>query len=336
LPDYQVTATKLRQRVKEITELTPFVQREAILRTASGVAGVMLKGLPTEDTSTLARQRVTSGVDLAFAHDDTLPPLLISQGLAKDLKTGVGKSIAAIRFNERMKSREDIISSIKKFRVVGIFQTGMTEYDNSHAYTLLPAAQDFNGFSRTQVTGYSVKTTDLTKARATAERINEVLKYPYYAQSVYDLYQTIFAWIDLQKKPIPIVLGLIIIVATFNIISTLLLIVIEKTHSIGVLKSLGATSKGVARIFIAEGMVIAALGSLFGCMIGFAISWLQLTYHFFRLRSEIYFMSSVPISIEWQHYAIVCSIAMLLALSATLIPARIAARMKPLHALNFG
>jgi lipoprotein-releasing system permease protein len=235
-----------------------------------------------------------------------------------------------------MQTREDILSHLQKFRVSGIFQTGMTEYDNGLAYTTLAAGQQFAGFSPTQVSGFRVLGNDLEHARELSQTIAKILHYPYFAQSVYDLYPTIFGWIELQKKPIPIILGLIIIVAAFNVISTLLIMVIEKTKAIGVLKSLGAPDSGIAKIFLTEGMVITISGVLIGNVIGFALSWLQLTFHLFKLRSDIYFMSSVPISIEWQHYIIVSIIAIVISVSATLIPARIASRMRPLAALKFG
>jgi len=336
IPDYEGLSNYLRKRVKEIKSLTPFVQREAILRSSSGVAGVVLKGSPISDTTSIARKKIVKGSDFSNTNNDTLPPILLSKGLAKDLHTDVGKSIAAIRFNEKLRSREDILSNIKKFRVIGIFETGMAEYDNTHAYTTLSAAQEFSGFGPTQVSGYDVMANDLTQAREVSEKLNRVLKYPFFSQSVFDLYQSIFAWIDLQKKPIPIILGLIIIVATFNVVSTLLLIVIEKTHSIGVLKALGARDRGVAQIFITEGMAIAIAGTLIGDLFAFAVCLAESHFHFFKLRADIYFMSSVPISIEWQHYVIISLISFVLALSATLIPARIATRMRPLQALNFG
>jgi lipoprotein-releasing system permease protein len=326
----------LQKRVPEVRQITPFVERQAILRSPKSVAGVVLRGVLLSDTSTLPRKRIVRGVDLALAPPDSLDPIIISKGLAQDLGTNIGKSIAAIRFNERLRTREDILNNIRLYRVVGIYETGMSQYDNTLAYTSLAAAQIFNGFSPTQVNGFDVRTATLQEATPISAKINRVLGYPTFARSVYEVYPTIFAWIDLQKKPVPIILGLIMLVATFNIVSTLLLIVIEKTHSIGILKSLGATSGGIAKIFITEGMVIAIAGTLIGDVIGFLLCFAESQFHFFKLRSDIYFMSSVPISIEWQHYAIVSVIALALAASATLIPARIAARMQPLNALSFG
>jgi lipoprotein-releasing system permease protein len=334
LPDYPGTSRYLRRKVASIKSLTPFVERQAILRSPHNVAGVVLRGVPVDDTSMIARRRIIKGHDLAYL-PDSVDAILLSKGLAKELHTDTGKMIAAIRFNEKLKTREDILSNLRRFRVVGLYSTGMSQYDDMLAYTTLPAAQQFNNFSPTQVTGYDVRTATLDDAIPTASQINKVLFYPYFARSVFEVYRTIFAWIDLQKKPIPIILGLIILVAAFNIVSTLLLIVIEKTRSIGVLRALGAREGGIMKVFITEGMAIAVMGTFLGDAIGFLLCWTEAHYHFFKLRSDIYFMSSVPISIEWQHYAIVSLISLALALSATLIPARIASRMQPLDALRF-
>jgi lipoprotein-releasing system permease protein len=177
---------------------------------------------------------------------------------------------------------------------------------------------------------------DISLARTAAENINKTLRYPHYTLSVYDLYNTIFAWIELQRKPIPIVLGLIVLVAAFNVISTLLIIVVEKTHSIGVLRTLGAKPGSIAQIFITEGLVISMIGVLVGNLFAFVVSLLQSNYDIMKLKSDVYFMSSVPIDIRWEHYAIVSAIAIAIALCSTLIPARIASRILPLKALKFG
>ncbi len=319
-----------------IKALSPYVEQEAVLRTSQGIAGIVIQGILPNDSLTLAIKRVIKGTAFLPNANDSLPGLLISKGVAKDLRTDVGMTVTALRFHEGMQSREDILSHLKKFRVIGIFETGMTEYDNGLAYTTLNAAQNFSSFSPTQVSGFRVLGTGLEQARNLSKDISRIIHYPYFAQSVYDIYPTIFGWIELQKKPIPIILGLIIIVAAFNVISTLLIMVIEKTRTIGILKSLGAQDGGIARIFLAEGMVITISGVLIGNIIGFILSWLQLHFHVFKLRSDIYFMSSVPISIDWEHYLVVSVIAIVISLCATLIPARIASRVVPLKALKFG
>lgn len=276
------------------------------------------------------------GTTLASAPADSLPPIILSKGVANELLTDVGKSITVFRFHDQMKTREDLLANLQKFRVIGIFETGMSEYDNTIAYTTLDAGQAFIGMTNNQASGLMVLAKDISQSRLVTERINQTLRYPHYALSVYDLYNTIFAWIELQKKPIPIVLGLIILVAAFNIISTLLIIVVEKTHSVGVLRTLGAPGRAIAQIFITEGLAISILGVVIGNIFALVVTFLQSNYDIMKLKSDVYFMSSVPIDIHWQHYLIVSGIAILISFFSTFIPARVASRILPLKALKFG
>jgi lipoprotein-releasing system permease protein len=336
IPDYGSTGNYLKKNIPEIRSLSPFVQQDIILRSSKGITGLVLKGVKPDDSLSVGLRKVVKGKTLLSAASDTLPPIIVSSGVARELGLDIGKAVTAFRFHEGMKSREDILAGLKRFRIVGIYETGMTEYDNTIAYTTLAAGQEFTGYTPKQVTGFLVLANDISESRAVTEKINNTLRYPYFATSVYEIYQTIFAWIELQRKPIPIILGLIIIVAAFNVISTLLIMVIEKTRSVGVLKTLGATNGGIAQIFLGEGLSISTMGVLCGNVLGFVICFLQREFHFFKLKSEIYFMSSVPISIEWQHYVIVSLIAIVISVAATLIPARIASRILPLKALKFG
>lgn len=336
IPDYNDAKNYLQSRIPEIVSLAPFTEREVVLRTPRGITGVILRGVKPNDSVTLALQRITKGIPLTSFSHDSLPPIVISAGIAKELVTDVGKSVTVFRFHEGMKTRDDLLANLEKFRVVGIFETGMSEYDNTVTYTTLDAGQQFLGLSPKQATGMMVLAKDITLARTVAEKMNTNLRYPYYALSVYDLYNTIFAWIELQRKPIPIILGLIILVAAFNIISTLLIIVVEKTHSVGILRTLGATGSSIAQIFITEGLAISLMGVIAGNGIALLLSFLQSRFEIMKLKSDIYFMSSVPIDIRWEHYLIVSAIAIAISLGSTFIPARVASRILPLKALKFG
>ncbi|HYM19465.1 MAG TPA: ABC transporter permease [Candidatus Kapabacteria bacterium] len=336
LPEYPTTIASLKKHVPHIQAITPFVEQEAILRSSSGVAGTIVSGVPVGDSLTLAFKRLIKGHIPLNDNIDTLPEIVLSKGVAEELHTDTGKVLTVFRFIEGMQSRDDLLKYLMRFRVVGIFETGMSEYDNTLSYTTLSSAQAFRMTSSTQVSGFRLLFDDLSQIKPILSELKKHLHYPYYVQSVYEIYPTIFGWIELQKKPIPIILGLIIIVAAFNVISTLLILVMEKTKQIGVLKSLGASNPSILSIFVFEGGYIAICGIIGGNILAFVLSWLQLHYHFFKLRAEIYFMPSVPISIEWQHYLIVSAIALAITVTSAFIPARIATKIKPVKALKFG
>ncbi|MEK6569821.1 MAG: FtsX-like permease family protein, partial [Bacteroidota bacterium] len=155
------------------------------------------------------------------------------------------------------------------------------------------------------------------------------------ARTVQQLYRNLFSWIELQKKPTPVILGLIIIVAVVNIIGTLLMVVMEKTHQIGVLKSMGATSRSIRKIFVAEGLLIGVVGTALGNALAYGLSWLQLHEKLISLPAQIYFMSSVPILLRLEDFIAVSLISVFLCFLATLVPASLASRLQPITAIRF-
>jgi lipoprotein-releasing system permease protein len=217
---------------------------------------------------------------------------------------------------------------------VGIFETGMYEYDSALAYISIPAAQGLFELGD-RVTGIQVKTADLYNAGAVAKAIGEVLGYPYYTVDWMHMHKNLFSWMTLEKWGMFVVLSLIVIVATFNIVSTLIMVVMEKTKDIGILKSMGATSGSIMRIFMFEGLLVGLVGTLLGCLAGFLICWAQETFHFFSLPAEIYFINTLPIEMKTMDFLKVALAAMGLCFLATVYPARKGAKLVPVDAIRY-
>jgi lipoprotein-releasing system permease protein len=165
-------------------------------------------------------------------------------------------------------------------------------------------------------------------------KIKKAVGYPYFPKSLFKLYKPLFTWVELQKAPTPIVLGLIIIVATFNIVGTLLMLVLEKTRSIGILKSLGASRNSILKIFLFDGLLIGTIGIILGNILGLGICILESKYKFFSLP-EIYYMKSVPILIQPENIILISVITIILAFIATMIPSYIASRIDPIKSIRF-
>ena len=182
---------------------------------------------------------------------------------------------------------------------------------------------------------YDIQLSRADSAEVIAERISDMLGYPHFARTVYESYRNLFSWIELQKKPIPIILGLIIIVATVNIIGTLLMMVLDKTREIGVLAALGATRWGITLIFLRQGLTIALLGTALGNLLAFTTLFMQQEFHILSLPSDIYFMTSVPVLMRWEDFVIVSAITIALCLVSALLPARLASRLRPVSAIRF-
>jgi len=223
---------------------------------------------------------------------------------------------------------------IFQFTISGIYETGMSEYDDINIYISLKAAQSLFDFGNS-VTGYHLKIDDPQKATEVSIDVMRVMGYPFYARTVFQIYRNFFNWIELQKKPIPIILSLIIAVATFNIIGTLLMVVMEKTHEIGVLKAIGANSKSIRKIFIMEGLFIGMVGTLLGNLLAFGLCFSQQYFKYFSLPAGIYYMDTVPIFMQWERFALVSIISLLLCFLSTLIPAYVASKLNPINSIRF-
>jgi len=168
-----------------------------------------------------------------------------------------------------------------------------------------------------------------------AEQLQGFLGYPYYVRTIFQIHQNIFTWLELQKKPIPIVLGLIIFVAVFNIVGTLLMIVLERTNAIGILRSLGANRKLIIKVFLYHAVFITGIGIIVGNLLAFVLSILQEKFDIISLPSKVYFVSKVPIAINDYNYLLVTAITIIVSLTASLLPAIIATRIKPISAIRF-
>jgi ABC-type lipoprotein release transport system permease subunit len=197
------------------------------------------------------------------------------------------------------------------FRVTGIYESGMAEYDDVYAYTALRDAQILFQLPDA-VSGYDIHLLRVDSASVVADRVSDLLGYPHYARTVFDSYRNLFSWIELQKKPIPIILGLIIIVATVNIIGTLLMMVLDKMREVGVLATLGATRWGITLVFLRQGFTIAVAGTLLGNLLAFSLLYIQKEFRILSLPSDIYFMTSVPVLMRWEYFVVVSAITVAL------------------------
>ncbi len=331
---YQEQVRTLPTRVPEIQSVSPFVSREAIIRSRSALEGVVLKGVLAQSDVSAIRDRMISG-SFTFPQPgpDALPYIVIGERLAQKLKSARGDTVVIFAPNG-VPSPENP-PTIEQFIIGGIYRTGMAEYDDIYTYTSLDRAQQLFDYPSDQVSGYDIMLYDIETAQTTARQLDTLLGFPHYPQTVFDIFQSIFAWLDLQREPIPIVLGLIIIVAVFNVASTLLMVVLEKTESIGVLSTLGARPLGIISIFVGQGILIGGIGTLLGVMLSLGFTLMQMYLKPFKLNADIYFIDAVPVALTPWHYVLVISISLAACALFTIIPAFLAAMVRPVKALRF-
>lgn len=221
----------------------------------------------------------------------------------------------------------------RNFRITGVFKTGLYEYDMAYVYLGLEAAQNLLGMGD-RVTGLSVRLNDLYRAQSVKEMLEEDLPYPYFVLSWIDQNKNLFAWMTIEKWAMFIVLGLIIMVAAFNIVSTLIMVVLEKKKDIGILKAMGATRAGIQRIFVGQGMIVGVLGTLIGLIIGYGFCWAQQTFRLISIPPDVYFIDAVPIDMRLLDFLLITLLSLLLCLLASLYPARRAAALVPVEAIR--
>ncbi len=317
--------------VSNVKSVSPFASREAMIRSSYGIEGIYLKGILPEYDFSIIKRSIVEG-EYNFSEDDGIPKIIIGKKLANKIGVELGDKVIVLAIDPDSPNLS--MPKIEQFKISGIYETGMAEYDDIFVYVHLKHAQYLFDLGN-KVSGFDVMVKNVDFIDETALLIQDKLGYPYYARTMYQMYRNLFAWLELQKKPVPIVLGLIIIVAVFNIVGTLLMIVLEKTKEIGILKSMGANSKSIIKIFIYQGMFIGVVGTMLGNALAYILCFIQLKYKPLALPEDIYFMSSVPILLQVEIFAIVSLASLILCFLATLIPSIIASKIQPVEAIRF-
>ena len=296
---------------------------------AAGSEGGMPSVVPDEKT------KDGQGEAEESASKTTLPGLLVGKELAKSLQVRVGDEVNVVTPEGEMGPTGPMPRS-RPFRIVGIFYTGMYEYDANYGYTLLSDANSF--LDQQGVTGVEMKTADVQRAIEIADRLDsrlaEMTDVGYEVLDWKELNQSLFYALELEKIAMFVVLTFIILVASFSIIAMLIMMVLEKSRDISVLKSMGMTDGGVMRIFMLQGVVIGAVGAAAGLVLGLGICWGLIEFGF-PLDTEVYYISTLPVEIDPWEVASVVICTIVISLLATLYPAKKAAELRPVEGLRY-
>ncbi len=324
--------SKIQNKFQNIVSISPFISKNGILKNGKYSEGISIEAIdPNRDNSNLRNYIISGDYDL---NEDNKYKVLIGEKLADKLYIKVGDLITLFTLkNDRLPSLDNP-PIIEKFLVTGIYRSGMAEFDDLKVYTNLNQFQELTDLGEI-ISGFYIKIDSLKNIQPTARALNNYLGYPYYVRSFYKTHQHIFTWLELQKKPVPIVLGLIMLVAAFNIIGTLLMNIIQQLRKIGILKVLGMESRKIRNIYIIQGLIIALTGIFLGNLLTLLITYIQINYNIITLPSDIYFISEVPVYYDAGIYFIVSLVTLLLSLLISYIPSRIASGITPLTILRF-
>jgi lipoprotein-releasing system permease protein len=324
----------------EVQAAGPFIHTEVGLSNAAGYAeGAILRGVDPDPqgvpVTDIARQIQTGELTLRETGSG-YPPLIMGVGLADRFQVLLGDIVTVTSFQQgvRMSPMGFAMPPMRRFEYVGHFRTGMYEYDNKFAYTTLEAAQELTGLG-SAVTGLEIRVPDAMDAPTVASAVVAQLGgYPHRAEDWQTMNSSLFSALQLEKIAMGIILGLIVVVAAFNIVSTLVMVVTDKTREIGILKSMGLKAAQVQRIFILQGIVIGMVGSVLGGAGGLILVWLLDRYEFIKIPGDVYFVDRLPVAFDPSDIALILGLSVLISFAATLYPARQAARLYPVEAIR--
>ncbi len=336
LTDWQ-SLDSLLQALPGFVSRAPFVYYKAAISSKLENDGIVVRGiLPEEEpkATKIAERMVAGGFDLN-AGPDSLPKILLGKGLAQRLGVTLGDSVLLFSLRGQVFLGGSVSPKVKKFQMSGVFETGMYEYDANLAYIHLAKAQELFDFDG-RVTGLQIRLADPNEAGRYSEELNQFLPSPGYSVSWQEMHKNLFSWMSLEKYAMFVALSLIVAVAAFSIVSSLVMLVLEKKKEIGIMAAMGATEKNIRLIFMALGIGLGLLGIFFGNLLGYTLAWLQYQYHIIRLPAEIYFIDFLPVGFKLADFVAVSIAAILLSFLATLYPAKKASSLPAVEAIRAG
>jgi len=324
---------------KRVTGATATIFEEGIIRSKQGQRPTYIKAvdLSTINSVLELKDKMEYG-EFDFKETEIngkkLPGIILGKYLSDQLMAYSEDDIVTLIIPPSQESSIFAQPKVKQFYVAGIIELGYYEYDRIFSYISLGQAQKFFGLPDA-VSWIEIKIDDYEKAGEVAQDLTEQLGYPYTTLTWFEMNKSLFSWMQIEKWGAFVVLSLIIMVAAFNIISSLIMVVMEKTREIGILKSMGATSKSIMKIFVLEGMFIGVLGTMLGSILGYGIGFAQLKYKLISLPADVYIISSLPIKLQFSDFIIISIIGITLCLLASIYPAYKASKLYPVDAIRY-
>ena len=343
--DQYQEVTKRVEETKGVVSAAPFIISQVMLSSESNVFGVVLTGIDpdrvgrvTELANNLKAGRLE---DLKGGKEGDPPGIILGIELAKHLSVSLNDSIQVISPLGTV-TPMGMMPKMKRFRVKGIFYSGMYEFDNTMAYVSLESAQKFFSMGD-RVTGIEIKTNDMYKVKEIGREIRRKLGFPFWTKDWMEMNRNLFSALRLEKIAMFIILVLIVLVAAFNIISTLIMVVMEKNKDIAILKSMGASSRSILKIFTIEGGVIGVVGTILGTILGLVAAFnlekitdfVESLFGFKILSSDVYYIDKLPSQVNPFDVTMIVMTAILISLLATLYPSWRASKLDPAEALRY-
>ena len=311
-----------------IRHIQVFATKAGIIQTNEEIQGVVLKGVGKDFDFSFFRDKIVEGNAFVPHVGDPNDSVLVSRSLALKLRVKTGDPLRTFFIiDNQVRGR--------KFFVSGIYNTGLGEFDNMFLFGDIGHIQKLNGWDPDQVSGFEVLVNNFRELDMVSQAIYETIGYDLDSRTIRELYPQLFDWLDLQDMNVIIILVLMALVSGIAMISALLVLILERTQMIGVLKALGARNTSIQKVFLYKSAYIISKGLILGNLIGIGICLIQKQFGFFRLPEESYFMSVVPIHLSWIHILILNGGILVICMSMLIIPSMIIAKILPVKAIRF-
>nr|WP_225986611.1 FtsX-like permease family protein [Rufibacter sp. LB8] len=315
------------EKIPGVSHIQPFARKTAIIKTEDEVLGVVLKGVDSTYDFRGMKANLISGSTIQFTDTAASNELMMSQIMADKLRLKVGDKVLFYFIQNPPRMR--------RFEVKGIFKTGLEEFDNVYVLGDLQQIRDLNQWPDSLVGGYEILLNDFTQIDTVANQVFDHMNYDLQLEKITDTYAQLFDWLELLKRNVIIFLVLIIFVATFNMVSTLFIMILERTNMIGALKAMGATNRQIRNIFLHRGLRLTIWGIIGGNLLALAFCGAQDYFHLIPLDPENYYMDTVPIYWSWRIWLGINVITFFLTMLSVMLPTLMISRISPVKAIKF-
>lgn len=334
IEDHVAVSDKLKNE-PHIIAMSPFVMGQVMVSHGKKAHGVFLRGIDTDlEAKTTDILKFLKDVKIEdIKQQGDLPWIIVGRELSLILGVLPGDVLNVISPMGEI-GPLGMLPKARPFRVAGIFEIGMFEYDTNLVLADMKSAQDFFGYGN-NVTGIALRIDDIYKASIVRDAVSKKLTFPFYAKDWIQMNKNLFSALKLEKFAMFVILTLIILVASFNIVSTLMMNVMDKQKEIAILKSIGATNHGIMVIFMIQGLVIGIIGTLLGVIGGYILGSIIDSYEIIKLPADVYYLSKLPVKMKLLDFVVVSVSAILISFISTIYPSYQAARLQPVDLLRY-
>lgn len=333
--DYKRVAGRVGQAEGAVAT-TPFIHSQVMVNRSGNVSGAILRGIQPETAgNVLSIESMIKDGSLSSLESswDGLPTIIIGSELSKQLGAYPGDILNMISPEGKLTPFGRVPNS-QKFKVTAVFDSGMYEYDASMVFVSLKEAQAFLGFGD-RVSGLEVRVKDVYKSDKVGLKIQNALGNPYWTKDWKVMNRSLFSALKLEKFAMFVILTMIVLVGALNIISTLVMVVMEKTRDVAILRAMGASAKSIMTIFMVQGLLVGLVGTLAGLASGLGICHLLARYKLISLPSDVYYITTLPVQVEFWDVCLVSLSAVVISFLATIYPSWHASKLNPVEAIRY-